>query len=55
MLMLERDLLRKIDRMILDASPAELKKIQDLDRREQLNGVSFCDTWANYKGRRVIS
>lgn len=50
--MSDMELLRMIDKMIINASPEELKKIQKLDRQEQLNGISFCDVWTNHRGRR---
>jgi hypothetical protein len=36
--------------MVLNATPAQLQKIQEIDREKQLEGQSFCDVWANYKG-----
>ena len=52
MLMRERVLLKMIDEMIINATPEELKEIQKIDRQGQLDGLSFCDIWANHKGRR---
>ena len=37
----EREHLKKLDDLVLDASPEELKKIQEIDRQTQLDGLSF--------------
>jgi len=38
---IERNHLQKLDDLILDASPEELKKIQDIDHQTQLEGISL--------------
>lgn len=43
----ERRLLSKIDNMVLNASPEELKKIQEADINTQLDGLSFYDVYVN--------
>ena len=43
----ERRLLSKIDDIVLNASPEELKKIQEADINTQLDGLSFCDVYVN--------
>jgi len=43
----ERRLLSKIDDIVLNASPEELKKIQEEDVNTQLDGLSFCDVYVN--------
>lgn len=43
----ERRLLQNLDRSVLDASSEELRKIQEMDRQTQLDGMSFCDTYIN--------
>ena len=45
----ERRLFERLDRMILDASPDELKKIQEADLQTQLHGLPFYDTCINSK------
>jgi len=37
----ERELLDKLDELVINASGDELKKIQELDLETQLNGNSF--------------
>ncbi len=41
----ERKLLDKLDEIVMDASPEELKKIQELDLDTQLKGTSFYDVY----------
>lgn len=48
----DRIFLNQIDEMILNATPAQLQKIQKIDRQKQLEGQSFCDIWINYRGLR---
>ena len=43
----ERQILQKIDDIVLNASAEELKKIQDADIRTQLDGVSFYDVYVS--------
>ncbi len=43
----ERRLLSKIDDIVLNASPEELKKIQEADINTQLDGLSFYDVYVN--------
>ena len=43
----ERELLEKLDNMILTASADELLKIQEIDLQTQLNGESFYDAFVN--------
>ncbi len=43
----ERRLLSKIDDIVLNASPEELKKIQEADVNTQLDGLSFYDVYVN--------
>lgn len=43
----ERRLLSKIDNIVLNASPEELKKIQEADINTQLDGLSFYDVYVN--------
>jgi len=43
----ERDLLEKLDNMVLTASPDELQKIQEIDLQTQLEGMSFYDAFVN--------
>lgn len=45
----ERELLEKLDQMIMNASDEELKKIQEVDIQTQLDGVSFYDVFVNSK------
>jgi len=41
----ERRHLQKLDDLILDASPEELKKIQEIDHQTQMDGLSFYDVY----------
>ena len=41
----EREDLNKLDDLVLDASPEELKKIQEIDSQTQLEGLSFYDVY----------
>lgn len=43
----DRMLFERLDKVILDASPDELKKIQEVDLQTQLNGLPFYDTYLN--------
>ncbi len=41
----ERKELQKLDDLVLDASPEELKKIQEIDHQTQMDGLSFYDMY----------
>ncbi len=41
----ERRHLQKIDDLVLDASPEDLKKIQEIDHQTQMEGLSFYDVY----------
>ena len=41
----ERKELQKLDDLVLDASPEELKKIQEIDHQTQMEGLSFSDVY----------
>jgi len=41
----ERRKLQKLDDLILDASPEELKNIQEIDHQTQMEGLSFSDVY----------
>ncbi len=41
----ERRELQKIDDLVLDASPEDLKKIQEIDQQTQMEGLSFYDVY----------
>jgi len=43
----ERELLEKLDYLVLTASGDELLKIQEIDIQTQLDGVSFYDAFVN--------
>lgn len=45
---IERQYQKDVDQMILDASPEELKKIQELDLKTQLLGNSFYDCLSSH-------
>ena len=45
----ERELLKKLDQMILNATGEELEKIQQLDLQTQMDGLSFYDALVNSK------
>ncbi|MHA7646951.1 hypothetical protein [Nitrosopumilus sp. S4] len=44
---LERKHLQKLDELILNSSPEELEKIQEIDHQTQLEGVSFYDVYVD--------
>lgn len=46
---IERQDLKKLDDLILNASPEELKKIQDIDHQTQMEGISFYDVYVDYR------
>ena len=41
----EREHLKKLDDLVLNASTDELKKIQEIDNQTQLEGLSFYDVY----------
>ena len=41
----ERERLKKLDDMVLNASSEELKKIQEIDHQTQMEGLSFYDVY----------
>ena len=41
----ERQLLEKLDNLVLTASGDELRKIQEIDIQTQLDGISFYDAF----------
>ena len=41
----EREHLKKLDDMVLNASSEELKKIQEIDHQTQMEGLSFYDVY----------
>jgi len=41
----ERRELQKLDDLVLDASPEELKKIQEIDYQTQMEELSFYDVY----------
>jgi hypothetical protein len=43
----ERQLLEKLDNLVLNASGEELRKIQEIDIQTQMNGLSFYDAFVN--------
>jgi hypothetical protein len=43
----ERQLLEKLDNLVLTASGEELRKIQEIDIQTQMNGLSFYDAFVN--------
>ena len=45
----ERELLEKLDQMIIDATNEELEKIQEIDIKTQMSGLSFYDAFVNSK------
>ena len=48
----ERDDLRRLDDLVLNATPEELRRIQDADLETQLEGSSFYDVYLD-SGRLV--
>ena len=41
----EREHLKKLDNLVLNASSEELKKIQEVDHQTQMEGLSFYDVY----------
>ena len=41
----EREHLKKLDDLVLNASPEELVKIQEVDHQTQMEGLSFYDVY----------
>jgi hypothetical protein len=41
----ERKHLQKLDDLVLNASPEELTKIQEIDHQTQMDGLSFYDVY----------
>jgi hypothetical protein len=41
----EREHLKKLDDLVLNASSDELKKIQEIDHQSQMEGLSFYDVY----------
>jgi len=41
----EREHLKKLDDLVLNASSEELKKIQEIDNRTQMEGLSLYDVY----------
>jgi len=41
----ERRHLQKLDDLVLEASPEDLKKIQEIDYQTQMEGLSFYDVY----------
>ncbi len=46
----ERKLLDKLDRLVMESSGEELKKIQEMDLLTQMDGESFYDVYVNSSG-----
>jgi len=42
---MERKRLKKLDELVLNASPSDLKKIQEIDHQTQMEGLSFYDVY----------
>ena len=45
---IERKFQKQVDKLIFEASPEELKAIQELDINTQLSGSSFYEQYSNY-------
>ena len=43
----ERKLLDKLDKLVMDVSGKEFKKIQKIDLLTQMDGLTLCDTFLN--------
>ena len=43
----ERQELQKLDDLVENASPEELKKIQEIDSQTQMEGLSFYDVYVD--------
>jgi hypothetical protein len=44
----ERKLLDKLDKLVMNVSAKEFKKIQEIDLLTQMDGQSLCDTYLNH-------
>ncbi len=45
---IERKYQKQVDKIILEASPEDLKTIQELDLKTQLSGNSFYDSFSHH-------
>ena len=43
----EREYMKQVDKVILSASPEDLKRIQEIDIQTQLDGTTIYDSLAN--------
>ena len=52
----ERKFMKELDEMILNVSESELKKLQELDLKTQMDGSSFYDVFSKHdKKSRLTS
>ena len=49
----ERKFMKALDELILNASESELKKIQEIDMKTQMDGSSFYDVFSKHKKSAV--
>lgn len=42
----EREFIKQVDDLVLNASPSELAKIAELDKKTQLDGKTFYDVYS---------
>jgi hypothetical protein len=50
----ERKFMKILDEMILNASESQLKKIQELDLKTQLEGSNFYDVFSKHDKKSTI-
>ncbi len=51
----ERKFMKELDEMILNASKSQLKKIQELDIKTQMDGSNFYDVFSKNDKKSTLS
>ena len=51
----ERKFMKALDEMILNASESQLKKIQELDLKTQMDGSNFYDVFSKHDKKYTVS
>ncbi len=55
MTLAERKFMKELDNLILTASDSQLKKLQELDLRTQLEGSNFYDIFSKHNKKLTIT
>ncbi len=51
----ERKFMKALDKMILNASESQLKKIQELDIETQMDGSNFYDVFSKHEKKSTLT